>query len=618
LEREPPGILVSPDGAPPVPVSRPPAPKPRAPAKTLILEDAPALPAGATAPPDTDELLDDEEMEREPETQRRGGKRQRASTLKLSPNELPIRPTMARGRAPSGPVSVEVVEAVLSDEATSDVHDQLDQLDQLDLSGDSTDELPPSVDEDPDLTTELGPALEVDDGDDEPPPAAVRPLGRLAGDGFGLTLDYPREEPKDVEADKLESWLGAVVAQPATARGIAPTVAHPGVFTESESPPESAAPETAAPETGPAQSFAQADQLDAWLAAHAQGPSPSTPSNPVSSGADRGVDPASIKRKPARTMPPATAHGLGIPFALPAAGALPFQPAASEEAARALEAWVDDCLRAESLDAIAPPPEDARVPTSRHPVLPARANEVLVASDAPAVIRPNPLAGSAAPVVVVEDEAAVVSEPEPELVGLADYALVKIRVWDDGVSLLSALEEAGIDESLWREHELRQATALAAELREDKTVLAQRLRAAIRIAREEQADADEAWNALMPLGEYASIRVALEGIDDELHQRQLLLERGLSPDAWQEQRTSWAKRARLEKDTRKRLRRAVAAARRAASAMGGPAPEQAAVETGQTSQRPTSEPAPSQAPTSERPEEDELAPQGQVSSSGTS
>ncbi|MCA9617577.1 MAG: hypothetical protein KC731_01060, partial [Myxococcales bacterium] len=229
-----------------------------------------------------------------------------------------------------------------------------------------------------------------------------------------------------------------------------------------------------------------------------------------------------------QTASPATAAVASTP-----APALPFVAQAAPEgrSAVALEAWLDAHLRGE---ASAPPPKAIRV---------------------------DPLREAPGPVAEPGADEAPADEAAPPLVTLADYAAVKVRIWDDGLPLLEALAERDIAEATWREHEHRQASELAEELREGRSQQAIEVRRAIREARAARAVAEEA--GLMDLEAYAALRVALETLDVELEGRQRLAEEGLTVEAWEAQRDGWTKRVRQDRGARRRLDRALTAARRA-------------------------------------------------------
>jgi hypothetical protein len=156
--------------------------------------------------------------------------------------------------------------------------------------------------------------------------------------------------------------------------------------------------------------------------------------------------------------------------------------------------------------------------------------------------------------------AAAEAAREP-LLPLDRYAEVKAAIWAGAEPRERVLEQHGLGEVDWLEHERKYAAALAAEAELGKRELAQSVRAAISRAsgRGGGAPTDE----LMPIDEYVALRVEIERATSPAD---VLRERGVSEARWRATRRGFQDRARLDKKLAEELARKLDTARDASSA----------------------------------------------------
>ncbi len=381
---------------------------------------------------------------------------------------------------------------------------------------------------------------------DEPPPAAIRPLGQL-----GATVLTSRPNQR---------------AAPLT-----PTVmlAEPddglGVIVDDDDTPEDELPPTLPPaflETRSAKAKrSQAEKLEEWLGLRLDeqegGPStadldsqkpPDTASFDVSLIEQRalpfGVDvQPSTERAPPQTQAPSTSPAP----AQTAVDALPFEAPGAKHSDR-LEQWLAGQFG-----------EQPQAPTPC--AAPFRGS---------AVRPPDPLRELAATPADAEPAQSEPEESQPsfEPVALSAYAQVRAAVWHGATPLVSVLERVGIDELRWRRNERYQEQRLRQEAAAGRSKLAREIHAALCTARAEHLAEVESLPAPLGLEAYAAVRVALESAD-EPEQLEVLARHGLTTKRWDVARSHWAGRTHGDRQLARRLRRALADARRSIGSTGG-------------------------------------------------
>ena len=151
--------------------------------------------------------------------------------------------------------------------------------------------------------------------------------------------------------------------------------------------------------------------------------------------------------------------------------------------------------------------------------------------------------------------AAAEAAREP-LMPLDRYAEVKAAIWAGAEPRERVLEQHGLGEVDWLEHERKYAAALAAEAELGKRELAQSVRAAI--ARASGRGGAGATDELMPIDEYVALRVEIERAASPTD---VLRERGVSEARWRATRRGFQDRARLDKKLAEELARKLDAAR---------------------------------------------------------
>ncbi len=408
-------------------------------------------------------------------------------------------------------------------------------------------------------------AVDSDSSDGETPPKAMRPIGRLGGDdAIGLSLDFrpgrvvdPDEEPPSQrppplplgdasEADRLDAWLDHFDDDFDPMAATVPPTRLPGTVAASAMLPREELPFVAPPLASPAPVVVTPPSR--WRHdAQAQKPHPLGPRPKALT-----VDFTVAAKAPA--LPFAVAPPDASAEASPSPAPPPVEPAApafdDDSEADRLELWLRGHL-------------DERAPAANAAPLPVP----LPAGPPPEPIRaiaPNPIADATRPPPIAAGarEPPRPADSRPPLLPVHTYAQIKLLVWDRGRSLLQALEEHDIEEPLWRENELRMAEALLREARDGQAILAASVRQAIRTLRRDMEGDD---GELLPLERYAEVRVALEGalIVDEAEEL-VLARHDLTPEAWEQARAGWTKRARRDAAVAREARRAVARARRAA------------------------------------------------------
>ena len=368
--------------------------------------------------------------------------------------------------------------------------------------------------------------------DDEPSidelPRAVRPIGRLAGDGWGLALDYkgpqqPEPSPilrKDTppeqsdEAALLEGWLAAQLRGQSEADRLerwlsAQTLVHH-----------------------------EADRLEVWLHQTLAGPRGAASSS-VSS--DSPVTPVLDAVPPTEGLPPHTQARVAAEDApLPFAGQKIGLPPAVDNAD---PSHVDRVPMTRAAPSVV---TSARLPWEGDGELPLK-----IAITGKASSEPEP-----------QQEQVEQKRPEPKL-PLDKYAAVKVAIWDDGKRLLEALAQQDIDEMDWRANEEEQAELIQNEAFDGASDLAMRIRHAIEQERaRRKTSASESDVDLLALDEYARLRAAIEPLEDEFQIHDRLLVENMSLEDWQAQRDGWTQRLRHDKKLARTLRKALSKARK--------------------------------------------------------
>lgn len=206
------------------------------------------------------------------------------------------------------------------------------------------------------------------------------------------------------------------------------------------------------------------------------------------------------------------------------------------------------------------PPAPAPEPTSSHhaPVAP----EIAV-DGAPAAYPQAPAIYTGTP---ARPTAPATPSPAPRRPRIALDRMATVRAaLLDGTRLSAALDEHGIDESVWRYSDRMLRIDLAREQAEGKRTLATQLELAIVEARrarsvaspaEEQADLDI----------YVTVRAELDEADDP---RRVLGELGMSTDRWERLRRAWTRRALTEPEVADAIRDKLAAKRRELRRLSG-------------------------------------------------
>ncbi|MSP25542.1 MAG: hypothetical protein EXR75_10330 [Myxococcales bacterium] len=153
-------------------------------------------------------------------------------------------------------------------------------------------------------------------------------------------------------------------------------------------------------------------------------------------------------------------------------------------------------------------------------------------------------------------------EPLP----LALYAQIKFATWGVGQPLKAVLEQFGIEELRWRQHEVWQRARLADEATGGSRKLAQAVTAALGEARRARELALRPTVATRwSIERFAEVRIGIEnaGPGGDLA---WLTEHGIDLDAWAAERASWSDRTKGDVKLAGELRALLAAGRRAHAA----------------------------------------------------
>jgi hypothetical protein len=201
----------------------------------------------------------------------------------------------------------------------------------------------------------------------------------------------------------------------------------------------------------------------------------------------------------------------------------------------------------------APMPEPER--SSRAPSLPW-----------PALVQ-TPAAGAVAPPVSRPAGGTTTASEGDTGLTVEIYAAIKMSLWQSSVGMAEVLARHGVDEARWLAHESRQEQALAEEARLGGYELANRLRAALLMARARRADAPRPE---LSLDDYVALRAA----DDAPETLAALLkDKGLSEEQWLQLRRQWHSRLQADPELAAELRRKLAEARKAACEAGDGEPQ---------------------------------------------
>ncbi len=394
----------------------------------------------------------------------------------------------------------------------------------------------------PILTSEPVPATEQlslqhdeqgDDELDEPAPAAIRPLGQL-----GATVLTSRPNHR-------AALPASAVTAPEPDDGL-------GVIVDDDETPESELPPTLPPAFLEARSSkakrSQAAKLEAWLGLKLE----DSDSGPPTAALDEqnppetsGFDARLIEQSPlpfdSEVSPETRAPSTSPTVAEPSASPLPFESAALDQSER-LERWL--------LGQVAEPDQT--------PAPQAQAN--------PLVRPPDPLQEAAATSPVSAPASSRPEEPAPsfELVELGLYAQVRATVWHQTEPLVKVLERYGIDELRWGRNERYQEDRLREEAAAGSSRLAREIQGALCTARAQQLAEAESQPSPMGLKRYAAVRVILESATDP-ERLEVLARHDLTPKRWDAIRRHWVSRAHGDRQLARRVRRALASARRGAA-----------------------------------------------------
>jgi hypothetical protein len=264
--------------------------------------------------------------------------------------------------------------------------------------------------------------------------------------------------------------------------------------------------------------------------------------------------------------------------ARPLGDQLPFvkSPAGTSHESERLEAWVR--ARLGSLEA----GRYAHGPAADREALVGRAHAASLTLAAPEPSAPL-TARAPSPVALRASEGASTRESSPNAavsheawepfapIPLELYARVKVELWQRRDPLEDVLERHGLDELQWRAHErwLKRAMGADAEGRAVGRALA--LAGALRRARAEVrgggAPASDPSALEAELLRYARNRAALEPAEEH-EEDDVLAREGLTRLEWDDLRIAWSVRLRADPELSRRVRKAIAKARRAVAVAG--------------------------------------------------
>lgn len=145
--------------------------------------------------------------------------------------------------------------------------------------------------------------------------------------------------------------------------------------------------------------------------------------------------------------------------------------------------------------------------------------------------------------------------PAPEL-PLAQFASIRVALWEEGATLDRQLARHGLDELTWHERERGLAKALAEEAASGRADQATALADAMKQAKDQASPDDD---VRFTLDDYVALRIAL---DRALEAKSVLRAHGITAAAWQRLHRTWQARVLADPKVAARVRAKLAAARK--------------------------------------------------------